>query len=83
VLTALEVMEARGILPAVEKECRRCGVTLGDILSMRGKEGLTTKARHHAWLALLAEGFPAAQVARMWGCDHTSVLYAVRKARKA
>jgi chromosomal replication initiation ATPase DnaA len=63
----------------VESVAHRCGVTVDGLLS-RARTSELADARRELMASLWGSGCSYAQIGRLLGRDHTTVVYAVRKA---
>lgn len=79
VATVLRRLSERDMLETVERHARLHGVTAEDVCG-RGRTAAVSRARQAVWLHLretTALSYP--ELGALFGRDHTSVLYGVRK----
>lgn len=69
-------MDLAGVLKDLERET---GVGVRDIHSRDSRTRRIVLARWTAWKRLHEAGASLHQIARAWGCDHSSILHAKRK----
>ncbi len=74
-LDALAERDLEGPLAAV---AWKFGATLEEALGRR-RLGHIVAARHACWAHLRALGWSYPAIAELWGVDHTSVMYGVKK----
>lgn len=80
-------LEAHGVLGWVEKACRRHGVLFAEVADdragIRGNPRVCA-ARHEIWAVLHGTlGLAVVQIARDFGRDHTSIMYALNRREDA
>ncbi len=63
----------------VESVAERHGVSVGDIIGRIGTREVT-RARHDLMTCMWGSGCGYAEIGRLLGRDHSSVIYAVRRA---
>lgn len=68
-------------LDLLEQTTLEAGADLDDVLLGR-RMPAAARARHHAWGALRAAGYSYLTIAGVWGMNHTSVIYGVRRITK-
>lgn len=66
----------------VQDACRELYIP-EDWVRGRGKEPVLCRERHRLWRRLHAAGWPVARIGREFGYNHTTVLYALRKAESS
>lgn len=75
----IAALAARGLLGSVAVLCGRRGVTLHDLCGP-GRTKSVSSARHEVWWNLRwypGHHYSYFEIARLFGCDHSSVRYGV------
>ncbi len=71
----------RGLLPALSEVCADSGAAPRAVLSGSRRQSVT-RARHRFWLLLHRIGLSRKEISLLFGCDHSSVSYALSQSRK-
>lgn len=72
----------RAVVEALIREASRLhGISFSDI-AVDNRHRPTVRARWSVWLALRAAGYSAHGIAVVWGCNHTTILYAWRQVKR-
>jgi chromosomal replication initiation ATPase DnaA len=78
VATIIAALEVRGLRELADTVARSHGVTVAEIAS-RSRSKPIAQARHYLMSELRAKGYSFPYIARMFDCDHTSVIAACNK----
>lgn len=82
-VTIIQLKHVKGApLLSVAEACTEMGV-LESWVRRRSKEKSLCRERHRLWRRLHRDGWPAARIGREFGYNHTTVLYALRKAESS
>jgi chromosomal replication initiation ATPase DnaA len=73
-------LDQRDLLVDFTHIARKHGVLLAEIMGPRRAYGGVGRARRDCWRLLRERGWSYPSIGALWGVDHSSVMYGVRKA---
>jgi chromosomal replication initiation ATPase DnaA len=74
-------LHARGFLEVVEALCRANRIDVEGVCG-RDRHMSVVRVRHAVWTALRDHGLSTPEIGRLFGVDHTTVLYGTRSPKR-